>query len=58
VWSSTSFGRLRFKMCGLFRDLGPFCVIAEPWIEITLYGDGRAICGSSIGRIRNCSVRF
>jgi hypothetical protein len=58
VSSSTSFGRLRFSMCGMFRHVGPICAIAEPWIEITLYGDGRAICGSSIGRIRNCSVRF
>lgn len=58
VWSSRSFARIRFEMCGLFRGLGPLCRVNEPWIEITLYGDGNAICNSSVGRLRNCRVRL
>lgn len=58
VWSSRSFARVRFEMCALFRSLGPLCRVNEPWIEITLYGDGNAICNSSTGRLRNCKVRL
>jgi hypothetical protein len=56
VWSSRSFARLRFRMCGVFRELGPLCITNEPWIEITLYGDGTAFCNTSAGRVRNCAV--
>jgi hypothetical protein len=43
-------------MCGLFRSIGPLCRVNEPWIEITIYGDGNAICNSSTGRLRNCRI--
>lgn len=58
VYSSRSFARVRFQMCAVFRGLGPLCRTAEPWIEISLHGDGSAVCNSSVGRIRNCKVRL
>jgi hypothetical protein len=56
VWSSRSFARVRFRMCGVFRGFGPFCRSDEPWIEITIRGDGSAYCQSSAGQLRNCRV--
>ena len=56
-WSSRSFARIRFRMCAVFR-VGPVCHVAEPWIELVLYGDGRVTCQSSVGQLRNCRVRI
>jgi hypothetical protein len=56
VPSSRSFGRIRFRMCAVFRTLGPLCTINEPWIELTLYADGSALCNASVGRVRNCVI--
>jgi hypothetical protein len=58
VWSSRSFARLRFKMCAVFRGIGALCPTAEPWIELTLRADGSAICLTSVGPARNCTVRW
>lgn len=55
--STRSFARIRFRMCALFR-FGPVCQIAEPWIELGLYGDGRVTCQSSVGQLRNCRARL
>jgi hypothetical protein len=57
IGSSRSYARVRFRMCALFR-LGPVCHVAEPWIEFTLYGDGRVTCQSSAGPLRNCRMRI
>jgi hypothetical protein len=56
VSSSRSFARVRFRMCGVFRGFGPLCRTDEPWIELTLNGDGSALCYASTGRLRNCRL--
>jgi hypothetical protein len=56
VSSSRSFARVRFRMCGVFRGFGPLCRTDEPWIELTLNGDGSAVCYASTGRLRNCRL--
>jgi hypothetical protein len=55
--SSRSFARVRFRMCAVFR-IGPVCHVAEPWIELTLFADGRVTCQSSAGPLRNCRLRI
>jgi hypothetical protein len=57
TWSTRSFARIRFRMCGLFR-FGPVCHSSEPWIELVLHGDGRVTCQSSVGQLRTCRVRL
>lgn len=58
VTEAKSFAIVRFSMsAGPFKVIGVLNQTDEPWIDITIRGDGTAICSTSAGPVRNCSER-